>query len=1252
MAVFSAGLMLAAGMANVNAAAVRTWTGAGNPDFNWSNPANWNGNTNAPVAGDYLVFEGSVGLNNTNDLTAYTSFSAITFNTNAGGAFVLNGNGIKVGANGLGTGTANGTGGITNRSSAYVQTFNLQIENDRTTHITCLSNNIVSLQRVWDWRWYKHGPYNLIVSNSVVIAANGQVLGVDGGTMVFNSAPGCGVIGQGLAINLNGVVQLTGINSNQIASKDIFFVNGGKIQIQTTNALGVGSFEEVQSLKSMYVATNAMVENGSSIGPVLLGVGESASSRGYYAGSMRDGGAGALSFRVRSATWQTLAGTNTYTGTTTVTNNSTTGISRLIMDGIHTGAGAYLVSGNPANTAQQAALCGKGAISASKVDILDNAFLAPGGVQSLTATNEGVHTATFAESLAILTFSNTVTLATNTSTVDIHLNGTTPGTGYDQVVIAGSGTFSNNYGNLQLALDVGYTPAAGDKFTIVKVQGTSPANNVGIFTNLNGFPTDLSQGATFTNGGVAFKISYRAEGTTFDAGVGNGNDIMIQAQATSARNLTWRGNGTDNNWDYGITIDWSTNGPSLTTYADGDKVTFDDTGSNNIPVNLVGALSPNTITANASKNYVLFGGSGSLAGPMIINKTNTGTLTLVADVSGNNSGSAIVYQGTLQIGTNDTLGSLTGPIAVQTNGILAHSRSDAWTFTNTLIGAGAFVHAGSGDLIFPVASTFSGRVTNASGIFQLGDGTTADGSITADINVNSAATLKYLAKNSSQTINNTISGNGTVRYDAPAFSARTYTTTTTLTNLNFAGTNIVGANVCLHAADNNSGYALGNGGVVIATTGDGQVWLDRSTTTYNQAFFLSGNGGTSYPFGAMRIFGCTVSGPVTLLGDTRIGGSISSGTIVGPISGGSYTLEVNGGANTFTLSLSNSANAWGNTLVTSGGIRALGPNSISTNAMTIDINGELNAFGNTVAVNSLVDGSGGAGAVYNKSTAAVGTVVVGGDDSNTTFNGTFGDGANRALNLKKVGAGIMTLSATSTNTGTVAVDGGTLALTGTGSFGNAATIAVGTGATLDVSGRGDSTLSLNSGQTLKHSGASVGPITVTGNVTVGSGVVLLGLNRTNAPATNDSVAVSGTFTAGGTLTVTNLGPVLAVGNSFQLFPGAVSGFGTVNLQTVDAANNVQYTWNNTLGSNGKITVASVVPLVNTNAPTVQVSVSGSTLSLAWPTNAGWTLLTNSVSLSQTNQWFPYPNSANLTNVNITIDPTKTNVFFKMVYPYP
>jgi hypothetical protein len=65
---------------------------------------------------------------------------------------------------------------------------------------------------------------------------------------------------------------------------------------------------------------------------------------------------------------------------------------------------------------------------------------------------------------------------------------------------------------------------------------------------------------------------------------------------------------------------------------------------------------------------------------------------------------------------------------------------------------------------------------------------------------------------------------------------------------------------------------------------------------------------------------------------------------------------------------------------------------------------------------------------------------------------------------------------------------------------------------------------------------------------------------------------------------------------------------------------------------------------------LQVSVSGNTLSLGWPTNGGWTLQTNSVSLTATNQWFPVSGSASLTNLNITINPAKPGVFFRMVYP--
>ena len=55
--------------------------------------ANWGGTTIA--AGNDLVFAGSTGLSNTNDLDASTQFGNLTFSSTAG-AFTLNGNSIAL----------------------------------------------------------------------------------------------------------------------------------------------------------------------------------------------------------------------------------------------------------------------------------------------------------------------------------------------------------------------------------------------------------------------------------------------------------------------------------------------------------------------------------------------------------------------------------------------------------------------------------------------------------------------------------------------------------------------------------------------------------------------------------------------------------------------------------------------------------------------------------------------------------------------------------------------------------------------------------------------------------------------------------------------------------------------------------------------------------------------------------------------------------------------------------------------------
>jgi hypothetical protein len=182
-------------------------------------------------------------------------------------------------------------------------------------------------------------------------------------------------------------------------------------------------------------------------------------------------------------------------------------------------------------------------------------------------------------------------------------------------------------------------------------------------------------------------------------------------------------------------------------------------------------------------------------------------------------------------------------------------------------------------------------------------------------------------------------------------------------------------------------------------------------------------------------------------------------------------------------------------------------------------------------------------------------------------------------------------------------------------------------------------------------GLPVGTLAVSGDITL-NGELQLGIDRTNSQQVSRLVSSGGAINYGGSLLVTNVGPALQVNDVFQVFPAAMTDYGTNVILAATDANGKRYTWENDIASDGTVKVLSVAEAVNPNPPQVQVSLSGSTLSLAWPTNAGWTLLTNSVSLTATDQWFPYPGSATMTNVNITIDPNQSNVFFRMAYPYP
>jgi autotransporter-associated beta strand protein len=289
-------------------------------------------------------------------------------------------------------------------------------------------------------------------------------------------------------------------------------------------------------------------------------------------------------------------------------------------------------------------------------------------------------------------------------------------------------------------------------------------------------------------------------------------------------------------------------------------------------------------------------------------------------------------------------------------------------------------------------------------------------------------------------------------------------------------------------------------------------------------------------------------------------------------------------------------------------------------ALTYDLGG-LAGGANTVVAGRMTN---------NVFTNATCTYSIGANGSNTVFAGSIKDGFDVAstVSVVKVGTGSLLLNGASTYTGGTTVSNGILG--GTGSIAGA--------------------LTLTANGTLSP-GASIGTFTVGGAAAL-AGTVLLELNRT-APATNDQLSVAGTITATGTLIVTNVGPGLFSGK-YQLFNKGVTGF-SVTLPAKDPTATTNYNWSNDIALNGSITLLNGLPVGPSTAPFVMTnsysSVDGK-LTLSWPLDhTGFRLVSNSVSLTETSMWFQVFNNAENTNkVILTIDPAKTNVFFRLTYP--
>lgn len=715
--------------------------------------------------------------------------------------------------------------------------------------------------------------------------------------------------------------------------------------------------------------------------------------------------------------------------------------------------------------------------------------------------------------------------------------------------------FNVTNGILNLAVQ-----SSGPVIAAVNLSAGGSANTINLTSMplLTGFPVQfpliqygLNSGTasgdltTFVLGSFPVSTGTAYAGYLSNNVANNSIDIVI-TNGPFVPALVWDG-VNNGNWDT-TTPNWRPKSGPDTTYADSDFVTFDDTLLGTTNVNLMASVSPGSLTVSNSLVNYIFTGVGGITGSADWLKTGSGTLVLDNSGNNNSSGDLLINNGTVQVGNDDNLGSLpSGNLA--DNGTLVFNENSNFTVSNDVTGSGLLIQnsALQNTLTLTGDSSFTGMALVEQGTLQVA-ATNGLGEAT-NVVVDSGATLDVDGQ--------------------PLFGA----------NTNLAVTI--------------SGMGVGsNGAVINSSTNNVTKVLHSLTLAANAA--IGGNGNWDIRNSTTK--------------NSPADGELSTG-------GNPYNL-IKVGTNTVTLNsvtvdpMLESINVEGGTLDVASLTTSLGdPNGMATvytNATLV-----LDTLANVLSkVTVLNDGATLKGSATNASGGPVtfsGPVVLGGGDTFTANTGSFlllDNVISGSGKITKSGSGVVFLGgAVNTFAGGVAVSGGTLALTNfNGIDGNipagVTNINVSGGATFDVSGRSDDTLTLGSGQSLSGGIASTnGPASINGIVLVGSGAVISpGGTTNNSPGTinisSNAVLQGLTFMKitstngndqidayaienGGQLVVTNAAGVVTNGQTFQLFVATNGIYNAGSFSSISLPTAPGLTWTTNLAVNGSITAMVV-----------------------------------------------------------------------------
>jgi fibronectin-binding autotransporter adhesin len=962
----------------------------------------------------------------------------------------------------------------------------------------------------------------------------------------------------------------------------------------------------------------------------------------------------------------TLAGANTYTGSTTVNAGT------LVFQGSKSGAGIITVAngatlgvtGNGAQVTPGTLTVGTSSgatLEFNNATSTTTAPMAAGTILSGGTITVNVNSGTFAvgQSYPLLSWTSgtpNFILGTlsgfigNLSTVGNTLRLNVTGTAYKWTGkmngdwdFVTSSNWTQNGGETLFApggpvLFDDTAPGTTDVIIKAQVQPTAiTVNNSSLtysMTSSAGNAIAGSTGLTKTGTGTLTM----AGGFNFYTGVTtlNGGTLSVGALANggSASDIGAANSGAGNLVLNG-TLRYAGSGGSVDRlFTLGTNAVIDSSGSGALDLNNSGSLAylgngPRALTlqgANLDAN-IFAAKLADNGGVTSLTKSGTGRWILTG--SNTYSGVTTIAAGLLQVGAGGASGSL-GSGNIINNGVLNFNRTGTLSISGGISGTGAVTNDGAGTVVLVGNNVYSGGTTINAGTVQVGIGGSI-GTLNADSAVVDNGTLIFNST-APMTFNagSTISGTGQLIKRGSGLlkllGTETYTGGTTIDA--FTQLQIGQGNTSSFAA---TGTITNNGTLILIPTADGLFGFTNNIIGSGNVVkdVNDANTGDTVLLGTNTYTGGTlIRGRGIILGD---GFTPFAGTIVGKVvftNSATLTntyrwLGFNHPENfTFTNNIVGSAT--GLAVLDSGAVYQYSDSTVTLTGSNTYPGGTFILAGKLQVGNGGTNGSIGTGPVFFN----LGSAIIFNRSDSYSFSGNI----LQEGSVIKTGAGILTLSGYLGYTGTTTVSNGTMMINGENTA--AATFVYGGG--LGGTGTLSGPVTLKPG-TMLLPGASIGTLTINSNLSIG-GNLAIEVNKSLSQS-NDFVAVNGalTNTGTGTVVVTNLGPALAVGDTFTLFNKPLTNGAAMTI--IGARAN----WVNNLAVDGSIRVSSIVP-----PPALNFTNSGNSLQFSWTDSLNNFRLQTQTNLMSTN-WVDYPGGA--TNpVAVPIDPTKGSVFFRLVSP--